>query len=254
MIPKIIHQMWKTEELPTKYQNAAAAWRAYHPDWEYKFWTDESMLKYMEDNHPDYLDVYNGFRYPIQRSDFFRYFILYDYGGIYSDLDMFPTENLEKYLTPDVVNFVPSMNAVFYSEMTSIFNGLMIAPRGSGIMREIQKTITGRPPWFAKSKHLRVMCTTGAYIIQQALKNSGETFVFLSRELFNPFSMRENDNVVRRGISPVIQTVDNSSTWNSSDAKFLNYMANSSNQTQVAIIAGVFAVFILLVLIIVYLK
>lgn len=37
--------------------------------------------------HAEYRDVYNSYPYAVQRWDMIRYLILYEYGGIYADLD-----------------------------------------------------------------------------------------------------------------------------------------------------------------------
>ena len=37
--------------------------------------------------HAEYRDVYNSYPYAVQRWEMIRYLILYEYGGIYADLD-----------------------------------------------------------------------------------------------------------------------------------------------------------------------
>jgi hypothetical protein len=43
MMPRIIHQTWKTEAIPPQWQAAQRSWRDAHPEWEYRFWTDEDL-------------------------------------------------------------------------------------------------------------------------------------------------------------------------------------------------------------------
>jgi hypothetical protein len=38
-------------------------------------------------HYPWFLETFEGYKYPIQRADSIRYFVLYHYGGIYIDLD-----------------------------------------------------------------------------------------------------------------------------------------------------------------------
>eukprot|EP00659_Diplonema_papillatum_P005470 gene5470-8331_t len=83
-IPKKIHQCWKTADLPP--WAASAGWQG-SPGFEYKLWTDETMLRFVTDYYPQFLPLYNASR-PVERADFFRYLILFDQGGYYSDLDV----------------------------------------------------------------------------------------------------------------------------------------------------------------------
>ena len=42
-IPKIIHQTWKTKEVPEKWKKSQEEWQRLHPDWLYILWTDEDI-------------------------------------------------------------------------------------------------------------------------------------------------------------------------------------------------------------------
>jgi len=70
------------------------------------FWTDEDIREFIRKFYPDFLELHDQYPYNIQRADMIRYFILYHYGGIYSDLDLYPTESIRDYLhgyTADVL-------------------------------------------------------------------------------------------------------------------------------------------------------
>ena len=43
MIPRIIHQTWKTETIPPQWEAAQRSWRDAHPGWEYRLWTDDDL-------------------------------------------------------------------------------------------------------------------------------------------------------------------------------------------------------------------
>ncbi len=82
-IPKIIHQIWLGSPFPQKYRNWQKSWKKYHPDWEYKLWTDKDIEefgltnKHWYDKTPNY-----G-----QKANIARYEILYRLGGVYVDTD-----------------------------------------------------------------------------------------------------------------------------------------------------------------------
>lgn len=59
-----------------------------NPDWTYYFWTDESARKLIAEKHPYFLSTWDNYRTGINRADALRYIILYEFGGIYADLDV----------------------------------------------------------------------------------------------------------------------------------------------------------------------
>jgi len=106
-IPKIIHQTYITlDSVPTRWKNGINLWQQHHPDWEYKFWSDEDMDTFMNENYAWFMPFYYLYPNHIQRVDVSRYFILYHFGGIYSDLDISPKQNIEPLLSNNIQNFL----------------------------------------------------------------------------------------------------------------------------------------------------
>ena len=58
-----------------------------HPDYEYKFWSDEASLAFIEKEYPWFRETFVKYPHNIQRADAIRYFVLAHYGGVYIDLD-----------------------------------------------------------------------------------------------------------------------------------------------------------------------
>jgi len=87
-IPKIIHQIWLNtpdNPLPEKYHEMVKSWHENHPDWEYKLWTMDDVEDIdLGDLHP----LFNAAINYGQKSDILRYWILYNIGGLYADVDM----------------------------------------------------------------------------------------------------------------------------------------------------------------------
>lgn len=86
-IPKIIHQTWKTADLPANLAALQATWLAQHPHWEYRLWTDADNRALIVEHEPWFLPIYDSYPSPICRVDAARYFILKHHGGVYVDLD-----------------------------------------------------------------------------------------------------------------------------------------------------------------------
>lgn len=90
MIPKIIHQSYRNQKCvdicPTmKYCQSKAI--ELHKDFEYKFYSDEDMSNYMQFHFPEFWDRFSSLPKKILRVDMFRYFLMYNEGGVYADLD-----------------------------------------------------------------------------------------------------------------------------------------------------------------------
>ena len=85
MIPKIIHYCWfGRNPLPELAQKCIASWKKYLPDYEIKEWNennfDVNIIPYTA-------EAYQAKKYAFV-SDYARFWILYQYGGIYFDTDV----------------------------------------------------------------------------------------------------------------------------------------------------------------------
>ncbi|HEV2916999.1 MAG TPA: glycosyltransferase [Candidatus Babeliales bacterium] len=83
VIPKIIHQIWLGSPVPSIYQHCMQSWIDHHPDWHYKLWTDENVHEITLYNKKFYDEAQNYGT----KSDILRWEILYQYGGLYVDVD-----------------------------------------------------------------------------------------------------------------------------------------------------------------------
>lgn len=86
-IPKKIYQTYKNNDYHNIYHyNAVQSLLEFNPDFEYYFYNDKDCRKFIKENFSeDILNTYD-FIYPCAyKADFFRYLIIYKYGGIYID-------------------------------------------------------------------------------------------------------------------------------------------------------------------------
>jgi len=104
MIPKIIHQTGPTDL--TKWHplwfKCQESWKKNFSDFEYKFWNDEQIDNLVEEHFPQYWTMYNEFPIHILKIDFVRLCFMYQYGGIYADLDYYCYSNFSDDLKDDV--------------------------------------------------------------------------------------------------------------------------------------------------------
>lgn len=84
IIPKIIHQIWIGGNIPKSFKALAKTWENSHPGFIYKLWTDDDLKTFK----------FTRCKKAFQRAknmgakvDILRYEILYQYGGVYLDID-----------------------------------------------------------------------------------------------------------------------------------------------------------------------
>jgi inositol phosphorylceramide mannosyltransferase catalytic subunit len=101
-IPKRIIQTGPSD-LPLFLRSAIQTVKLLHPEFEYLFFDDEQVERFIGDNFPEYLEVFHSFRFRIQKYDFFRYLAVYHLGGFYLDLDVFLATDLTPLLRSSCV-------------------------------------------------------------------------------------------------------------------------------------------------------
>ena len=97
-IPRRIIQTSKSSDLPLLSKAAVANIRLLNPDFEYLFFDDLQVEEFIDTQFPEYRHVFDSFRIPIQRYDFFRYLAIYHFGGFYFDMDVFLASSLSELL------------------------------------------------------------------------------------------------------------------------------------------------------------
>jgi mannosyltransferase OCH1-like enzyme len=97
MIPKIIHQTNK--EVTVTVEASRESIKQTHPDWEYRFWTDDDVKKLIKDSFSQYYDYWSLLPDSnIEKWDIARYLIIWHYGGMYVDVDTLFYKNMNEVL------------------------------------------------------------------------------------------------------------------------------------------------------------
>lgn len=125
MIPKIIHYCWfGGNPLPKSAERCIASWRKFLPDYEIKEWNENNYdvhkIQYIQ-------EAYEAKKYAFV-SDYARFDILYQYGGIYFDTDVEVLKPLE-----DIIARGPFMGREAGAYLRNICkgyegDGLAVAP------------------------------------------------------------------------------------------------------------------------------
>lgn len=102
MIPKNIFQTFKSAELPWLTRYHVRRLKRKNPDYTYHFYDDAKILDFFKKNFPkEYVRAFRSLTVGAAKADFFRYAVLYIYGGIYLDIDCKIVSPFKKFLRDD---------------------------------------------------------------------------------------------------------------------------------------------------------
>lgn len=239
-IPAIIHQTWKDHSIPEKWVMSPKMWKKHHPGWMHVIWTDKDIFDYIALRHSKFTDIFQNFNYGIQKADAIRYFILHDFGGLYSDLDLVPKKGMDEYFSGGM-----SLYFLFSPNMNVFTNFLMASSKGEGVWREIWKRLVHpvMPSW-AIGKHLEVMYSTGPAMVNDVIMNYPHPIGFLPRTVFAPIDVTGDYGKDIGGKAGVIMLPGQS--WNSLDSTVLNFFYTHRYQFIVGcVILALFAVYMI---------
>lgn len=144
MIPKIIHQTWKSNKIPWKWKSFVEKVKLMNPDWKYKLWTDDENNTFVYNEFPHFYKTFVGLPQNIMRADVIRYLILSKIGGVYLDLDY---EVLQPFEFKKFSLVLP-MNRSKKSgdEFDSLGNCIMASAPGHQFWIDVIKDIQENPP------------------------------------------------------------------------------------------------------------
>lgn len=92
MIPKIIHYCWfGRNPYPTNVKKCIDSWKKFCPDYEIKCWNEDNV----DLSGCEYAREALAAKKWAFVSDYVRAYVLYEYGGVYMDSDMFVLKNFD---------------------------------------------------------------------------------------------------------------------------------------------------------------
>lgn len=165
-IPPIIHYFSKYNKIPSKWLASHSSMLAAHTQikrkikFTFKSWGDEQLEKFISDEFPWFLDIYNSYPYNIQRIDVARYFVLRKYGGLYIDLDIGSRR--------DVTDFITSKYGVLLPKTApfGISNDLMFSTPSHPFFIYVTENLHYYKDFHLFfSKFITVMSTTGSIFL-----------------------------------------------------------------------------------------
>lgn len=99
-IPRVIYQTWYTRNLSLQLKKPIDNMLKLNPSYGYKLFLDDEMEKFVTSNFDDTIvQCYKKLNLIVSKTDFWRYLILYKYGGVYLDIDSTIIKPLDKLIS-----------------------------------------------------------------------------------------------------------------------------------------------------------
>ncbi|CCF58456.1 hypothetical protein KAFR_0E03040 [Kazachstania africana CBS 2517] len=213
LIPKIIHQTYKTTDIPEQWKESQKKCIELHSDYEYILWTDEMAYQFIREEYPWFLSTFENYNFPIQRADAIRYFVLAHFGGVYIDLDDGCERKLDRLLT------VPAF--VRKTSPTGISNDVMgSVPRHPFFLRLLKSLKHYDKNWYVP--YLTIMGSTGPLFVSVVWKQ------------YKRWYNNGNENGAVKILQPAdykmhkdsFFSIAKGSSWHLDDAKFMKTLGN----------------------------
>lgn len=204
MIPTIIHQTWKDHDIPLDFRTLALSWKNHHPQWEYRFWTDQMNRAFIREHYPSFLDRYDGYATNIERVDAVRYFVLHKYGGIYIDMDFECLASIAPLLKTAKCLFgkEPDAHCRIHDKELIISNAFMASAPGSSFFAALCEELAN-DRFVTDHPNNRILETTGPFMLTRVYAgyiNKEEIEILDSTRLY-PLTKEELEAYSENGIS-----------------------------------------------------
>lgn len=207
MIPRVTHQIWYQGwgELPEKYHQDVQKLEILNQNWTHMKWDAAGLERECEKFSPEALAKFKGFTNMIQKVDFGRYVVLYNYGGVSVDCDAECLRPLDKTPGIDRYDLIVCKNSLTNLEnkvasfglsknLVIINNATICSSKENELMRMLIQFLIENESW-NEDLLLDTQLKTGPLIISKFFNNFLDDILVLDSDVFEPFG-----NVNRRTV------------------------------------------------------
>jgi mannosyltransferase OCH1-like enzyme len=201
MIEKNIFQSWHTKEVHPSVQEIIDRSKSLNPDYTYHLYTDEDMDTFVNEHYQgEIADCYNRLNIIVAKVDFWRYLVLYKYGGVYLDMDASierPLDTLIKETDTAIIS--PEKNPVAYVQWALIFK------KEHPILKRVIDIVVNN---IKTNQHVNnILAMTGPYAYAQAI-NQIHRLLYRTVIPHSRITPETDHTFEKRGISYRIYGVD----------------------------------------------
>lgn len=116
-IPKIIWQTYKTkiEDVPSYAVECIQSWKDHNPEYRYNYMSDEDAREFIQAFYGDnWVRIFDSVPLGVMRGDMIRYLVIYQFGGVYADLDTLCMKPISSWMVDDAdIILAPEGNLEF---------------------------------------------------------------------------------------------------------------------------------------------
>jgi len=222
-------------------------------------WTDESMKEFMTNEYPswsylmeDFNSVNkNGYTWNIQKIDIFRYFILYNQGGVYIDLDVGCKSSIDSLVWPDKRGGIYT-----FGNRSMVAESVLFLPKTEpfGVSNDFIASTPSHPflrlaiqllpaymwtfPYRGWFKGVEVLCSTGPAFLDMVVLAYASSYGFNSNISHSLFIIPDPYYSGRSRKSFFFHVYG--SSWHSWDSKVLNWCWQNKSTLLTIIIMACF--------------
>jgi Glycosyltransferase sugar-binding region containing DXD motif len=184
-VPRIIHQTYKSYDLPENFKRWREECKKLNPCWEFRLWTDEDNLELVKTSFPELLPTYAGYDANIKRIDAARYMMLYKYGGVYMDMDLACLRGFNESTFREPNAFYTAQQHDDWSSASNrqqrVANAFMASTPGHPFLSTILKRLP-------KTMDQHVVCATGPCLLTSTIDQEGQNDTIVEFSLKDMFS------------------------------------------------------------------
>lgn len=172
MIQKNIFQSWCTKKLHPSIQEKIDIFKNANPDYLYHLYDDDDMDNFVNHHYNgEIAECYNKLNIIVAKVDFWRYLVLYKYGGIYLDMDSTIEKPLDELIRSyDEAIITAEGNLNLYVQWALLFS------KGHPILKKTIDLIVHNIK--NNSYPNNIIKMTGPYVYSEAIRS-------IHNELFN---------------------------------------------------------------------
>lgn len=199
MVPQVTHQIWFQgwDQLPEKYHGYTEKLAILNQNWEHMKWDEEGLRVECAKFSPEALDKFESFPQMIQKVDFGRYVVLYNYGGVSVDCDAECLRPLDKIPYIDKFDLVVSKNSLnrvenrvasfgLSKDLTMLNNATICCTKEHPLMKQFIEFLIKNESW-NENEAIDTQLRTGPLIMSVFFNKIMDDVFIADAEIFEPW-------------------------------------------------------------------
>jgi mannosyltransferase OCH1-like enzyme len=189
-IPKITHQIWLQgwDQVPSLFHKNIELLSEKNPDYVHMKWDETSLREECRKIDPVIAARFDAYKHFIQKVDFGRYVVLYNYGGVSVDTDMKSIGAIDS--TPGITtsDFIISESSFPLNMVGYINNALLMVKKQHIILRTMlfKMSRSFQPESEYLTKELYISHTTGPDFIKQIVNSHKDEIRVINYSYYEP--------------------------------------------------------------------